>query len=315
MPQPLLVLIDVSADNLARYSAAGFAPHLATTPTARAAAIASEGAKFRAVLTNGSSGFRAEEIAQMPQLEIICALGAGHENIDIAAAAARGITVTNGAGTNDVTVADHAMALMLAVVRAIPQADAQVRGGDFGRAHYRQPHVFGKRLGLLGLGTIGRQIARRAHLGLEMPIGYCTRTPRTDVAYTYHADAAALAAWADVLVIAVPGGQGTRHLVDAAVLRALGPQGYLVNIARGSVVDTDALIAVLRAGDIAGAALDVVEGEPDIPVALTALPNAIFTPHVAGRSPEAIAATTTLALQNLAAHFNGEPVLTPVRPA
>lgn len=128
----------------------------------------------------------------------------------------------------------------------------------------------------------------------------------------YHADVESLAEWADLLVIATPGGPATRHLVDAAVLKALGPDGYVVNIARGSVVDTTALIDALKTGVIAGAALDVVEGEPDVPPDLIALPNVIFTPHVAGRSPDAIAATTTLALKNLSAYFAGAPVLTPV---
>lgn len=308
----LLVLVELTPDTMARFAAAGFVLHVATTPAKRAAKIAGPAAHVRAVLTNGTLGFSADEIAALPQLEIVCALGAGYENIDVAAARRRGIVVTNGAGTNDVTVADHAMALLLAVARGIPQADARVRRGDFGRSSYRQPMIFGKRLGILGLGQIGMQIARRAYLGFEMPVGYHARTMRADVPYLYHPTPEALAEWADFLVIATPGGSATRHLVGATVLKALGPGGYIVNIARGSVVDTAALIDALQTDTIAGAALDVVEDEPNVPAALVALPNVIFTPHVAGRSPEAIAATATLVLQNLAAHFSGRPVLTAV---
>lgn len=311
MQRLILVLIDMTADNQARYEAAGFRIRAAITPAARAAAIA-DGHDVAVVVTNGATGLHAHEMAQLPQLEIICVVGAGFENVDLDAATAQNITVTNGAGTNDVTVADHAMALLLASVRAIPQADARIKQGVFDRRHYRQPMISGKRLGMLGLGTIGLQIAQRAHRGFDMPIGYHTRAPRADVPHAYYTSAEALAAWADFLVIATPGGSATRHLVDAAVLSALGPDGHVVNIARGSVIDTAALIAALEAGAIAGAALDVVDGEPDVPAELTALPNVIFTPHIAGRSPEAIEAVTTLVLKNLAAHFAGEPVLTPV---
>lgn len=308
----LLVLIEMAPDAMARFEAAGFQPHMALSPSERAAAIAKHAGVIRAVLTNGTTGCYASEIAALPRLEMISVLGAGHENVDLAAAGQRGIVVTNGAGTNDVTVADHTMALLLAVARGVPQADARVRGGDFGRSTYLQPMITGKKLGILGLGTIGKQIARRAHLGFDMQVAYHNRKPQADVPYRYQPTAEALAEWANFLVIATPGGAGTKYLVDAAVLKALGPEGYLINIARGTVVDTAALIAALKADTIAGAALDVVEGEPNIPAELTALSNVIFTPHVAGRSPEAIEATAALSLKNLTAHFAGEPVLTPI---
>jgi lactate dehydrogenase-like 2-hydroxyacid dehydrogenase len=312
MPFHVLVLIELSPDKPALFEAAGFQLVWALGPADRAAALAAHGDRIQAVLTNGTTGFRADEIAALPKLEIICALGAGHENIDVAAARARNIVVTNGAGTNDVTVADHAMALLMAVARGIPQADARVRQGDFGRSTYQQPLISGKKLGILGLGTIGLQIARRGHLGFAMEVAYHNRKPRENVPYLYQSTVAALADWADFMVVATPGGNGTRHLVDTMVLSALGAGGYLINIARGSVVDTTALIHALKTDGIAGAALDVVEGEPDVPADLIALSNVIFTPHVAGRSPEAIAATAQLAIDNLSAHFSGKPVLTPV---
>jgi lactate dehydrogenase-like 2-hydroxyacid dehydrogenase len=312
MSRDLLVLIEMAPDAIARFEAAGFRPYMALSPPERAAAIAGHAGVIRAVLTNGTTGLYADEIAALPRLEIISVLGAGYENVDLVAAGQRGIVVTNGAGTNDVTVADHTMALLLAVARGIPQADTRVRGGDFSRSTYLQPIISGRKLGILGLGTIGKQIARRAQLGFEMQVGYHNRKPHADIRYLYQPTAEALAAWADFLVVATPGGAGTKYLVDAIVLEALGPEGYLINIARGTVVDTAALIAALRANTIAGAALDVVEGEPNVPADLIARSNVIFTPHVAGRSPEAIEATTTLSLKNLTAHFAGAPVLTPI---
>ncbi|MET0968530.1 MAG: 2-hydroxyacid dehydrogenase [Tardiphaga sp.] len=312
MPCQLLVLIDLTPENRARYEAAGFQLHIAPTRDARAAAIADVGNDVRAVVTNGSTGCYADEIAKLPRLGIICAVGAGYENIDLDAAAARGIAVTNGAGTNDASVADHAMALLMSVVRGIPQADLAVRAGKWDSVRQPRPMLFGKKLGVLGLGNIGNQIAQRAHRGFEMQVGYCNRKPRADSSYHYCATPAELAAWCDFMVVAAPGGAGTKHLVNAEVLAALGPNGYLVNIARGSVVDTAALIDCLKDGRIGGAALDVVEGEPEVPAGLLPLSNVVLTPHISGRSPEAVFAVTTLVLKNLAAHLAGKPVLTPV---
>jgi len=226
----------------------------------RAEAVATRGTQVRAVLTNGTTGLTAAEIDAMPQLTLACALGAGYEGIDVAYARSRGVVLANGAGTNDDCVADHALALLLAVVRAIPQLDRACRAGMWRDALPMQPKLAGKRLGILGLGTIGRQIARRA-AGFDMALGYCNRSPVKNIAHSYFDSAEALAHWCDMLVVATPGGASTRHLVNAAVLKALGPHGFLVNVARGSVVDTAALADALRHGVIAGAALDVYESE------------------------------------------------------
>lgn len=311
----LLVLIELTPHNRERFEAAGFRVHLALTPAERAAKIVELSAAIRAVLTNGSTGLRADEIAKLTRLEIVCALGAGYENIDLAAARARGIVVTNGAGTNDASVADHAMALLMSVVRGIPQADLAVRRGGWTGLRQTRPMLSGKKLGILGLGNIGRQIAQRASRGFDMQVAYHNRKPCEGSGYLDRPTASALAEWCDFMIVATPGGAGTRHMVDANVLEALGPNGFLVNIARGSVVDTRALIDFLKGGRIAGAGLDVVEGEPDIPPELLQLTNVVLTPHISGRSPEAIAATTTLALENLTAHLEGRSVLTPVIPA
>ncbi|APT56938.1 hydroxyacid dehydrogenase [Roseomonas gilardii] len=310
MTIPLLLAIDVAPENQARLRDAGFEPLPAAGPDRMPGSRAAE---IRAVLTNGSSGFSAAQIAALPALEIVCALGAGYEKIDLAAASARGITVTNGAGTNDVAVADHAMMLLLATVRGVVQADAAARRGEWAGARQLRPSVSGKRLGLLGLGHIGQRIAERGAGGFGMEVAYHSRRPREGSPFRHEPDLGALASWCDFLVVAAPGGAETRHLVDAAVLRALGPGGFLVNIARGSVVDTGALIEALEQERIAGAGLDVVEGEPDdIPARLTRLENVILTPHIAGRSPEAVLATVRLVIDNLRAHFSGQPVLTPV---
>ncbi|KWR74716.1 2-hydroxyacid dehydrogenase [Cupriavidus sp. IDO] len=310
MKPTLLVLNPVSPEHLARI---GESLDVVYAPgaQARAAQIGAHGSSIRAVLTIGSIGLSAAEMDAMPELELVCALGAGFENIDIAHARARGIAVVNGAGTNDSCVADHAMALLLATVRAVPQLDQATRAGKWRTELPLRPNVSGKRLGIVGLGTIGRRIARRGE-GFDLQIGYHNRKPREDVSFRYFDSVEALAEWADYLVVATPGGADTRHLVDAKVLAALGPNGFLVNIARGSVVDTAALAHALRDGTLGGAGLDVYESEPAPPVELFDCPNLVLTPHVAGWSPEAITTSVMQFLENARRHFAGEALLTPV---
>jgi lactate dehydrogenase-like 2-hydroxyacid dehydrogenase len=267
--------------------------------------------EIRAVLTNGVIGFDANSIARLPNLELIGALGAGYENIARDAAQARGIVVVNGAGTNENCVADHAFALLLGVVRQIPALDRACRAGIWRDDLPFQPNFSGKKLGVIGLGNIGRKVARRAQ-GFDIEIGYHNRRPQPDTAYTYFDSVIALAEWADYLVAATPGGASTKHLIDAKVLAALGPHGYVVNVARGSVVDTAALADALERGVIAGAGLDVYEGEPAPPALLTGSEREVLTPHVGGRSPEAVAAAVQMFINNAARHFAGQAVLTPV---
>lgn len=271
-------------------------------------AIATHGSRINVVLTIGSVGLTEQEIAALPQLKLISALGAGFERIDVAAAEANRIPVTNGAGTNDVCVADHAMALLLGAVRDIAELDRLTRAGVWRTEIPVKPGVSNKRLGILGLGTIGRHIARRAQ-AFDMQIGYHNRRERDDApGLTYFGSVLALAQWADFLVVATPGGAQTQHLVGAAVLKALGPKGYLVNIARGSVVDTDALAHALKTGILGGAGLDVYESEPAAPTALLDCPNLVLTPHVAGWSPEAIDATIACFLGNVERLLGKQPL-------
>lgn len=310
MSATVLVLVETIGEYLPMLENAGFELIVATTPPARQAAIETHGATIDAVLTRGPLGLTAHEIEALPRLQVITVIGAGYERVDLPAARARGIVVTNGAGVNASAVADHAMALLLALVRDIPRADASVRRGEWSKV--MRPSLAGKRLGILGLGAVGMAIARRASLGFGMPVGYHSRRPRDEVDYTWFADARSLAQSSDVLMIATPGGEGTRQLVDAGVIEALGPQGFLVNVARGSVIDTAALVDALGNGRLAGAGLDVFDDEPNVPESLKALPNVVLTPHVAGLSPDAVKATVELVTQNLLAHFSGRPVLTPV---
>ena len=275
------------------------------------AAIAAQGARITAVLTIGSTGLSTAQIDALPQLSLVCALGAGYENVAVQHARARGIVVATGAGTNDDCVADHAWGLLIAVVRGIPRLDSQTRQGVWRTALPLPPNVSHKRMGIIGLGTIGQKIAQRA-LGFDVEVGYHNRMARTDVPYRYFAEVTALAAWADFLVVATPGGAGTRHLVSAQVLDALGPHGYVVNIARGSVVDTQALARALQSGRVAGAGLDVYESEPAPPAELLALNNVVLTPHVAGWSPQAVQASVDRFVENARRHFAGEAPVSPV---
>ncbi len=269
-----------------------------------------EAARIRAVQTNGSFGLTRRHIEALPALEIIAIVGAGVEGVDIAAARERGIVVTYGAGVNAPWVAEQAWALLLAVVRDVPACDRGVREGRWSEVRRPLPNVLGRKLGIFGLGNIGKEMAKRG-IAFDMEVGYCGRS-RQELPYRYFEHLRDLAAWCDVLMVAAPGGPATYHAVNADVLEALGPAGVLVNIARGTLVDSDALAAALRQGRIAGAGLDVIEGEPAVPPALAADPRVVFSPHNGGFSPEAIYAMVHKVRANLDAHFAGQPVLSPV---
>lgn len=310
MKPVLLALMFLSDDHCAQLSQSFdliYAPDAAQAT----AAFAAHGPRITAVLTIGSTGLSAAQIDALPQLSLICALGAGYENIAVQHAKARGIVVANGAGTNDDCVADHAWGLLIAAVRGIPKLDQLTRDGVWRTALPLPPNVSHKRLGIIGLGTIGKKIAQRA-LGFEVEVGYHNRSARTDVPYRYFADVTTLAEWADFLVVATPGGGGTQHLVNTQVLNALGARGYVVNIARGSVIDTQALALALKDGRIAGAGLDVYESEPAPPAELLALDTVVLTPHVAGWSPEAVQASVDRFVENARRHFAGEAPVSPL---
>jgi len=279
-----------------------------------AALLREHGPAIRGIATSGRFGAPRSLIDALPALEGVFSFGVGYDTIDVAAAQARNVLVTNTPGVLDACVADTALALMLAAPRRLAEADRFVRAGRWPQEGFGLgTRMSGKRCGIVGLGNIGLQIARRAE-AFDMPILYTSRKPRADAPdrYQYCADVLELAAQSDFLVLAVPGGAATRHLVNAAVLDALGPQGWLINIARGSVVDETALVAALRDGRIAGAGLDVFEHEPATPPALNGMDNVVMLPHIASGTHETRRAMADLMLANLDGWFRDGTTVTRV---
>ncbi len=268
--------------------------------------------RIRAIAGGGEARVDAALLARLPALEMISVFGVGYDGVDVAAAHARGVPVTNTPDVLTEEVADLGLGLLLSVARRIPQADRFVREGRWPQGPFPLARrVNGARLGIVGLGRIGQAVARRAQ-AFGMSISYTARHQRADSPYAYFPDAQALAREVDFLLVITPGGAATRGLIDAKVLAALGPKGYLVNIARGSVVDQPALLHALATGVIAGAALDVFAEEPNVPAELRALDNVVLTPHMASGTWETRGAMADLAFANLRAHFDGKPLLTPV---
>ncbi|MBO9538729.1 2-hydroxyacid dehydrogenase [Herbaspirillum sp.] len=266
---------------------------------------------IRAIAANGEARVPRELMARFPALEIVSVFGVGYDGVDVPAARERGIHVTHTPDVLTDDVADMAIALLLATARNVVRADRFARGGEWKNGPFPfTTKVSGAKLGIVGLGRIGEAIARRA-AGFDMDIAYHNRSKK-DVPYTYYGDIKSLAAAVDFLVMITPGGAGTRALVNAEVLEALGPKGFLINVARGSVVDEAALTRALKEGKIAGAGLDVFENEPNIPAELAALDNVVLTPHMASGTLVTRTAMADLAFNNLQAHFAGKPVLTPV---
>jgi len=278
----------------------------------RDAFVRERAARIRGIATTGFVGADAALMDALPRLEIIACFGVGVDAIDLAAAAQRKIIVTNTPEVLNDDVADLALALMLAASRRIAAGDRFVREGKWLKGSLPlAAKMSGKRLGILGLGRIGRAIARRA-AAFDMPVAYHNRKPVADAPYPYHADLVSLARDSDFLVAICPGGAATRHIVNETVMRALGPTGILVNVARGSVVDEPALVKCLHEGALGGAGLDVFEAEPNVPEALFAMDSVVLAPHVGSATHETRNAMGALTVDNLMAHFAGKPVLTPV---
>ncbi len=289
--------------------------HVLSSEGDPAAFLAAHGHEFTVVVTNATAGASDELMARLPRLQAICSIGVGLDAIDLAAAKRRGIVVSNTPDVLNDCVADLAIGLLIDVARGMSAADRFVRRGDWPAKGPLPPatRVSGKRLGLLGMGRIARVIARRAS-GFAMEIRYHSRTPKPDLAWTHETSLVALAHWADFLVVACSGGSETRHLVSAEVLAALGPKGFLVNVARGSVVDEDALVASLRSGALAGAALDVFENEPHVPTQLAALDNVVLLPHIGSATQETRRAMAELTLENVRSFVASGRLVTEVSP-
>lgn len=278
----------------------------------RAAALKAAAATVRALAHTGHARVDAALMDALPKLEIIANFGVGVDQIDLDAAKARGITVTNTANALNDCVADCAIALVLNTLRKFPQADKYLRAGRWKSdgTYQLTTSLGGKTLGILGLGRIGEEIAARAQ-AFKMNIRYHNRNKK-DVPYAYDPDPVTLAKHSDVLVAITPGGPETDKLVNAAVLDALGPQGYLVNVARGSVVDEVVLLEYLQQKKIAGAGLDVYEDEPNVPPAFFELDNVVLLPHMASATNETRTAMGNLQIENINLKLAGKPVKTPV---
>ncbi|MES3021739.1 MAG: 2-hydroxyacid dehydrogenase [Pseudomonadota bacterium] len=282
-------------------------------PAERAAFIGTVGAAIRGVFTTGTVGVTAAQLELLPALEIVAVHGVGVDAVALTAAGARGIRVTNTPGVLTDDVADLALTLLLASARRLAALERHVRSGAWEGGVPLAPSrsVRGKVAGIFGFGAIGQAIGHRMQ-AFGMEVRYYQRSEVVGVHAVRSASLLALAEESDFLIVAVPGGAATRYAVDAHVLAALGAQGTLINVARGSVVDQEALIAALDAGRLGAAALDVYADEPQVPQALRESDKVVLTPHVGSLTVETRYAMGRLALDNLVAHFAGAPLLTPV---
>lgn len=270
--------------------------------------------KVRAIVTNSHSGPDPALIDRLPKLEIIGSASAGYDGIAVEYARAKGIPVTSTPDVLNADVADLAVVLMTMVSRRLVAADNYVRAGRWSKEG--EPpltrRASGKRVGILGMGRIGREIARRAE-AMRCPIAYHSRRPVADVNYAYYPSAVELAQNSDFLIVIVPYSDQTHGLVNKAVIEALGPEGILINVARGAVVDEDALVAALKDGRLGGAGLDVFVHEPLVPEALLAMDNVVLQPHLGSATYETRRNMGQLVLDNLEAWFAGKPLLTEIK--
>jgi D-3-phosphoglycerate dehydrogenase len=266
-------------------------------------------ADVEGVVTNGSYGFTADAMDRLPQLKVICSMGAGYENIDVAAATSRGIWVTHAPGTNAATVAEHALGFALALARGYRPLAKGLAQGEWASLRTERPSINGSTVGIIGMGTIGSMIAARAS-ACGARIAYHGPSAKPAAAGQYYPDLMQLARDSDFLIAACPGGPATRHLLNKKTFDALGPEGFVINVARGSVLDTGDLLDALKNGRIAGAGLDVLEEEPTPPAALlrelVSMDNVLVTPHLSGRSPAAFVAQRDVMLQSLAQGLAGQ---------
>jgi hydroxypyruvate reductase len=264
------------------------------------------------IASSGESYVPQALISQFPLLKVISVFGVGYDGVDVKAAKKQGVQVSHTPDVLTDDVADLAVGLLLSVSRNVVLGDQHVRAGAWPQGGLRLgTKVSGARMGIVGLGRIGKAIAARAR-GFNMSIAYTARTEKPDSGFTFYKDAASLAAAVDFLIVITPGGEGTKHLINADVLAALGSKGFLINVARGSVVDQEALVSALEQGVIAGAGLDVFANEPQVPEALWGMKNVVLTPHIASATHQTRQAMANLAFANFEAGVMGQPLLTPV---
>lgn len=290
-----------------------FRTHRLWTAPDEAAWIAENAASIRGIVGNfHAMPMDPAFLSRFPKLEIVANFGVGYDAVDAGWCGRNGVTVTNTPGVLSAEVADLALGLLLATVRQLPQADAFLRRGDWLKGGFPLTATLrGRKIGILGLGRIGKEVAVRAEaFGLE--VHYHGRSRQADVAYPWHASLVDLAKAVDILLSVAPGTPETHHLIDMEVLRALGPEGILINVGRGSVVDEKALIAALTDGTIMTAGLDVFEDEPKVPAELVAMPHVVLLPHVGSASHHTRGLMGQLVVDNLLAWFEGRGPLTPV---
>jgi lactate dehydrogenase-like 2-hydroxyacid dehydrogenase len=271
--------------------------------------LAANGARIRA---HAGSGVQADLMDKLPNLEIIASFGVGYDNIDIATARARNIRVTNTPDVLNDAVAELTIGLMVALARRIPQADQFVRQGKWPSGNFGLfSELTGKTVGILGLGRIGKEIAVRAQ-AMKMRVVYYGRHHQPSVPYIYYDKLEDMARDSDWLVVIAPGGKGTEGIVSRQVLEALGPKGRIVNVARGTLIDEQAMVQLLVNGGLGGAALDVFENEPQVPPELLALDTVVLSPHQGSATHQTRNKMGALVVANLDAHFAGEPLLSAV---
>jgi lactate dehydrogenase-like 2-hydroxyacid dehydrogenase len=269
----------------------------------------------QAIVSTGSVGLSQAMIDALPRLSLFCCYGTGYERVDLAAARKRNIMITHGADANAPDVAELALGILLASTRRIVRADKMIRRGEWTK---RIPNRFGPiagltggKVGILGLGAIGLEFAKRIK-GFDVELGYCNRNRRSDVDYRYFPNVMELATWCDYLIVCLRSDASNRHIINAEVLKALGPRGHVVNISRGWAVNEADVAEALRNGVIEGAALDVYDEEPYEGTELLGLDNLVMTPHFGGGTEHAQRRMTALVKQNLDNHFDGKPVVSPV---
>jgi lactate dehydrogenase-like 2-hydroxyacid dehydrogenase len=280
--------------------------HSAPDPVAL---IKSVGPRIRAAV---GGAMDAVMMDKLPKLEIIANPGVGYDGIDVEAAAERGIRVSNTPDVLNDAMGELTIGLMVALARAIPEADQYVRAGKWPAANFRfTTELTGKTVGIVGLGRIGKEIAVRCQ-AMKMRIVYHGRHRQPDQPHIFYDDLGEMARDSDWLIVIAPGGATTKGIISRQVLEALGPKGFLVNMARGSLVDEPALVDILQAGGIRGAALDVFEDQPNVPAALLGLSNVVLSPHQGSATEKTRTAMGQLVLDNLAAHFACKLPLTPV---
>jgi lactate dehydrogenase-like 2-hydroxyacid dehydrogenase len=275
--------------------------------------IAAHGNEITGLVTRGRTRTTEALIERLPKLQIISNFGVGYDSVDVAAAARRGVVVTNTPDVLNDEMADFTVGLMLATIRRFPQADRFVRSGQWeaGEAFPLGASLRGRKIGIAGMGRIGKVIAKRLE-GFDIPVSVFMRRPSADLRYQCHASLQSLAEAVDVLIVVLPGGAETKNIVDAKILEALGPNGILINVARGSVVDENALIAALQTGKILAAGLDVFAAEPHVPQALRQMENVVLLPHIGTATHYTRGLMAQLVIDNVISWFDGKGPLTPV---